>query len=633
VNSRTRRREQGGNNYSVSYSRVWGSLLIDAAFNTHDAAISDYAAVTDTRNTVSFQKTDVRTLAQEQLGGFGQNLPETRPTTAFRISAQKQIAGHKVKGGFEWVRHQDHRNLIYTGPDAAQYTSLSASYLASGGVSAGLVGSGSWSAKQFLTSTASDFNGLIAGINASPNRAAYYAAYDTNGDGTITAAEVNSAMIFNSTAGNPGGQINYYRIVQTAIGPQDTEVRGSQFFAQDEFQMNRLTFNVGVRAESWGHYATTGARVFKFPWAVAPRISAVYDLKGDGTQKASFYWGRYYAPIRMDMTNFAGTATGAVRAEQVWALGQWLTYRVRGGSTIDGYFSLTTKTPHTDELQVQYEADLGHNTSVSATYYNRKTRDIFEDFDPALYEEPADYGGDINAPNSLFLGWPYFGWTATNHPTANFFLGTLPGGKRDYNGLELVGRRRFSSSWQALASYSFLNSKGNAVSVGNADFAGDVLWLDPRAPNMLGTVPGTIHHLFKVGGSYNTKFGLELGANYSWNSGTVVNETQSLSSRRLPIEVTTPFLYGGVLENWVAPGAVGAVQNPSWGRLDLRVQYSRRLVGHVQGEAFLDIFNVTNNQNAIRLQDLAAGSGTTKYLDPFVYLSPRNGFAGFRVRF
>ena len=82
--------------------------------------------------------------------------------------------------------------------------------------------------------------------------------------------------------------------------------------------------------------------------------------------------------------------------------------------------------------------------SVSATYYHRRTRDIFEDFDPGIYTVPAAYGGDINAPNSLFLGWEYFGWTAANHPAANFFLGTLPGGKRDYNGVELVLRKRFS---------------------------------------------------------------------------------------------------------------------------------------------------------------------------------------------
>jgi len=631
VNSRTRRREQGGNNYSVTYNRVWGATLIDAVVNKHDAQISDYAADSSSRNTVSYLSTDSRTLALEQLGGFGQNAPETRPTSQFRISAARAFSGHKIKGGFEWVKHEDRRSTVFTGPDKAQYTSIFNGY-AGTGVTAGTIATGAWSAKQFLTSTASDFSGLISAFNSSSRRASYYQAFDLDGNGTITAAELNSSLIFQSTAGNPNGMINYYRSAMTAEGPRNTATKGSSIYAQDEFAFGKLAFNVGLRGESLGFYATTGASVFKFPWAWAPRASVVYDIKGDGTQKLSGYWGRYYTPLRVDMANFTGTATGAVTEEQVYVLGNWVTYRTRGGATtIDGFFSPSTKTPHTDELQFQYEVDLGNSTSASVTYYNRKTRDIFEDFDPALYTEPDAYG-DTTAANSLFLGWPYFGWTATNHPAANFFLGTLPGSKRDFNGLELVGRRRFSQSWQALASYSYLDATGNAISVGNADFAGDVIWLDPRAPYMQGTVPGTIHHLFKVGGSYNTRFGLELGANYRWNSGSIVNKTQSLSNRRLPVEVATAYTYGGVTDRWVAPDAVGAVQNPSWGQLDLRVQMSRR-IGKINAEAFLDVFNVANNQGAIRLQDLAAGSGTTKYLDEFTWINPRNAFVGFRVRF
>ena len=68
----------------------------------------------------------------------------------------------------------------------------------------------------------------------------------------------------------------------------------------------------------------------------------MYDLTGDGRQKASAYWGRYYDPVRMDMTNFAGTATGQTREEQVFIHNQWVTYRTRGGpTTIDGFFSPT----------------------------------------------------------------------------------------------------------------------------------------------------------------------------------------------------------------------------------------------------------------------------------------------------
>jgi len=632
VNSRTRRREQGGNNHSVLFNEIFRGTLLDAAFNMHDAQISDYAANETSRNTVSFQTTDVRTLVLEQLGGFGQNAPETRPTKQFRIGAQHTFAGHTVKGGYEWVKHEDRRSTVFTGPDKAQYTSISSRYLGAG-VTAGNISTGPWSARQFRTSTLSDFQGFITAINASSRRASYYQAYDTDANGTITAAELNSAMLFNSTSGNPGGQLNYYRSQMTAEGPRNTATKGSSIYLQDEFKLNRLTFNLGVRGESLGFYATTGAEVHKFDWVFGPRASAVYDIKGDGSQKASFYWGRYYTPLRVDMANFTGTATGAVTEEQVFALDQWVTYRTRGGATtIDGFFAPATKTPYTDELQLQYEADLGNNTSVSAAYYHRQTRDIFEDYDPALYTEPSAYG-DIKAANSMFLGWEYFGWTAANHPAANFFLGTLPDSKRNYNGLELVARRRFSNGWQALASYNYLDATGNAISVGNADFAGDVIWLDPRAPNMDGTVPGTIHHLFKAGGSYATKWGLQFGGSYLWNSGTIVNKTQSLSSRRLPVQVATPYLFGGVTEAWVAPDALGAVQNPSFGKVDLRVQYNRRLIGRAEGEVFIDVFNVTNSQTAIRLQDLAAGSGTTKYLDEFVWQSPRNAFVGFRVRF
>jgi hypothetical protein len=269
---------------------------------------------------------------------------------------------------------------------------------------------------------------------------------------------------------------------------------------------------------------------------------------------------------------------------------------------------------------------------VSATYYNRKTRDIFEDFDPTIYTVPAAYGGDINAPNSLFLGWEYFGFDSNNPPAANFFLSTLKGGKRDYNGLELVYRKRFANAWQALASYSYMDSKGNTVSDGNADFAGDVFWLDPRAPNMNGTVPGTIHNLLKLSGTYSTRWGIDIGAGYNWNSGTIVNKTQLASSRRLPIQVDTPFEFGGISEFWVAPDAVAAVQNPSWGSFDLRLQYSKRF-NKVSTEISMDIFNLFNDQAVTRLEDLVAGTGSTKFGDPIAWRNPQRAFLGMRVRF
>ena len=287
------------------------------------------------------------------------------------------------------------------------------------------------------------------------------------------------------------------------------------------------------------------------------------------------YWGRYYDPIRMDMTNFAGTTNGSTREEQVFINNQWVTYRVRGFSAIpDGLFAPDTKTPYTDELQLQYEVDLGHNMSVSATLlqppHPRHLR--------GLRSGHLHRSGELRRRHQRAeLAVPRLGLPRlrSDEPAGGELLpGTLKGGERNYNGLELVFRKRFSNNWQGLLSYSYLDATGNTVSDGNADFAGDVFWLDPRAPNIEGTVPGTIHHLFKAGGSYTTDVGASSSAaRYRWNSGSIVNQTQLASNRRLPIQVATPFAFGGITDSWVAPGAIGAVQNPSWGQFDLRAQY------------------------------------------------------------
>jgi hypothetical protein len=317
----------------------------------------------------------------------------------------------------------------------------------------------------------------------------------------------------------------------------------------------------------------------------------------------------------------------------VFANGQWVTYRVRGGPTqADGLFAETTKTPYTDEIQLQHEIDLGRDMSLSSVFYWRQTKNIFEDFDPHLYTEPSVYPGPVDDPNTLFLGYPYFGFTGD--PGANFILGTLPGSERKYKGLEFAFRKRFSSNWQSLLSYNWLGAEGNAISDGNADFVGDVIFLDPRAPNMFGTVPGTIHHLFKAAGSYTTRWGVELGGTYRWNSGTVVNKTFFATSRHLPnrVPVGQNFTYAGINTRWTAPDSIGGVENPSWGSFDLRIQYVRP-IARLTTEFFVDVFNLFDDQAAMRVQDLVAGSGGTPFLGDVLWVMPRRAFLGARVRF
>ena len=631
TNARDRAREQGGARYSGTYTRVWGGTLLEIGANKHNGEVTDLSAIRDSRNDVLFQTADARVLTEEQVGGFGRDLIDERDNKAIRGSLQRVFGRHIVKGGAEWNRSDNFRDTLYI--NSTGFTTLADKYRGAG-ITAAQIAGGGWTGLQFDVTNTSDFNGLIRTIDASADRAAFYAAYDRDGNGVVTSAEAATGLLFN-TANSLGG-VNYDRDFQAATGPQETFSKGLTFFIQDEISWNRLTFNLGLRTERWEHFATTGENIYTFPWEFAPRLSAAYDVFGDGKHRASAFWGRYYDPVRNNMTNFAGTLTGSILEEQVWvsSLNKFVTYRTRGGPSVqDAFFSPTTQTPYTDDLQVGYAVDLGNNMSFDAVYFNRRTRDILEDYDLELYADPNGYPGPTNDANSLFLGYDYFGYT--ENPGSNFVIGTLAGGERNFHGLEFVFRKRFANRWQSLVSYNWNDAKGNTNSDSNADFQGDVDYLDPRAPNQYATQPGLISHLVKGAASYQFDFGLQLGGTFNWNSGTVASRTFLASGRNLPVRVpaTQAFEYAGYVNRWLAPDSVGSLTNPSWGQVDLRAQYNRRITDDLSAEVFVDLFNVLNNQSAVREQDLVAGQGSNAFGDEILWVNPRRAFLGARVKF
>jgi hypothetical protein len=624
LNARDRTTEQGGGRYIVDYNRVSGEgLLLSGAFGQHNGEVSTFSAINAIRNDVIFRGTDTRNLADEQLGGEGNLNIDERDTDFARAAAEwlldSKLGSHTLKLGGEMENHVNFRDSNYVG--GQQYVSLDKRYL-NGGVTALDVVSENWTLIDF--NIEDDFQRLIEGINASSDRAYFYGLLDANKDGTISYEEAGNGIVFNSTAGNPDGMVNYGRTIQTSAGPQETETKGLTFYLQDTIQWNKWAFNIGVRSERWDHYATSGEKVFTFDWTFAPRISAVYDLKGDGRMKVSAYYGRYYDPIRLNMTNFAGTLDGRVLEEQVFVGNRWVTYRTRGGrQQQDAFFSPTTKTPYTDEYQLSYQVDLGSNMSVETNVVRRHTRDILEDYDLSLYTD-EDLAGDLALPLS------YFGYDEI--PDSNYVLATLAGGKRDYDGVDLIFRKRFANKWQALASYTWSDAKGNTNSDSNADYQGDVIWLDPRAPHAYGRQPGSIEHLFKFAGSYRAFDRVELGAVYNWNSGAAASRTFRTQGRNLPMRVPTAYEYGGVTSRWLAENSVGSLTNPSYGTLDLRVQYTQP-VSFTNLELFLDIFNALDDQATVREQDLVAGQGSVHFGDPISWVSPRRFYLGARLLF
>lgn len=660
-NIRDRGSEQGGDNFKLQYSRVFGAGIFDIAYKKHEAQLNTVASVLTPRNDVSYIGEDIAGQDQGNLtqqGGAGFINFRDRDSEGYTAKVEyvldSSFGTHTLKAGYEFLEFSNFQNRTF--PEAngerAQWSSLGTQYQ---GTTAESFLDDNWTSLDWSPSSVSDIGGLMNGIAGSANVSSHLAAL---GVGSVAEMEAlsdrdfASRLVFNSTAGNPGGFVNYYRNIITREGPLETSTEGSSIFLQDNIEFGNWTVNAGIRLEEWEHFASTGENIMTFDYEVAPRLSVAWDIGGEGTQRASFYYGRYFDPIRTNMTNFAGTLTGRVTDEQVYFNDEWITFRTRGGDvTQDAFFAPTTKTPYTDEFQLSYARDFGGNMSFEVNLIKRETRDLLEDYDLALYavdphnEHHYPFAGSLEGvdvttaagaeqarANSLWLGLDYFGYDV--NPGSNFVIATLDGAERDYDGLELVFRKRFSDNWQVLASYNYADGTGNSNSDSNADFAGDVLWLDPRGLNIGGTQPGSLDHIAKIAGSYTFDMGIQLGGTYRWNSGSYSTEAWRLFSRNLPfLNFSEQTVFMNTLENWALDGVWGGLQNPSYGTLDLRVQYNMNFMERYKLEAFIDVFNTLDDQATTVEESLRAGGDIGDFGEGISWVAPRRFFLGARLSF
>lgn len=631
LNIRDTARKQGGDNYKIDYTHTWDNLSVNAYYFDHKGELTTIAADQSVRDNVTFAAADNAAQALRQLGGAGSNLETHRNKkeygATFEYYLDTNYGSHTLKGGYISTKNIYAENG--TVPGGATYASLTKNR--AGTTWAQLGGSGTTWTSRSITATADNAR-LLTAINGN---ATARAAVDTNGDGTATAAEFNN-YVFSSTAGNPYGNVNVYRALRTVNGPYSVDSKGQAAYLQDTWTWDRLTIGAGVRAEQWKHYASDGSEVAKFKWALAPRLNAVYDLNGNGRSKISVFAGRYYDPIRNNMSDFAGALTGPVDEEQVFIGGQWVTFRTRGGATTpDALFSPNTKTPYTDEYQVSYATTIGSSIGIQATVNHRRTRDIMEDFDLGLYSDPtctvATCGpAGYASPGTLFyLPYSYFGYSSK--PNSNYVIGTLPGGKRNYTGYELTVTKYKTGNWFGQASYTHNKATGNSNSDSNADYQGDWIALDPRAPNAYGPSPGNIKHQFKAYGSYDFPFGLQASGVFNWNSGALYTPAVNISSRYFA-PMSSGYEFGGVTDSWYLPGGIGSAKAPSYYTLDARLKYEHALpIG--KAEFFLDIFNILNKQSTTDVMKLIAGDGTYKLGQGTSFVAPRRLYLGVRYSF
>ncbi|HVG25478.1 MAG TPA: TonB-dependent receptor [Thermoanaerobaculia bacterium] len=569
---------------------------------------------------------------QRQLGGASTTFEQIQKRDQADLNGSfffNAAGTHTLKGGYQWTKLQDETTSSFNG--GATMTSLVS---ALSGVTLGELAGAARGGVYGIFSN-SEFDNARNALRNAPGSAAFRAA-DTNGDGTISDAEF-AAIRLTSSTGNPGGGINFLRTANQQVGTNNVTAKANTAFLQDDWNIGQFTVNAGVRAEDWKYVASDDSLILDMDPTFSPRLGLTWDVGGQGRQKLTAFYGRYYDPIRTDMVHFAGNITGTVNAEQIFIGNDWFTYRLRGSASVrDAGFAPNLKNQTQDEYSLTYGINITPTWAIMAQAFRRVDANLIEDYDPHVYWELPGYACPPTGctPTSIPAEYRPFLLKPGDHgypPTGiagpvNFYLANAIGGKRETNGLDFAIERRFSNNWTMNAQYMWRDATGNITSDANADLVGDAIEYDPRQPYMQGKLQGSIDHQIKLYGNYRLPFNLEVGGLAYWSSGAHYTESEIFLPGQYDIYLPQPLANGSFADR-------GTETHPSYATLDAKLRYMVP-VTRFNVDLFLDIYNVTNNQDAIFVSQAHNDPDSRfPYQSDRVLLSPRRYQAGVRLRF
>lgn len=644
---RAAKTEQGGNRFIAHYAHQWDNVFLDIRWAIHNEDNKALARFADGGPQNTLVSTSALTPLQKQLGNssamdereYKKDLKRIDATWVFDAFGQ-----HSLKGGFQWGTEKLTQTIGIG--QGANYESFDVATYTWGTVPPGQIKS---QAQRALTA-----------INGNPALKAAFvgAGYVPTGTAGVFALTDLNSYVFSEK--NPYGGYYAYRFNQQSIASSSPYMDTQGFYIQDQWQLDKFTFSPGIRFDKYAYKADNGASLFNTPYAFAPRVGLTWDVEGNGRSKAYAYWGRYIDPIKLDMVRFTGSLSSSVRTEDVRMLGQWITVNTRGGTkTIDAVFADTFKLPKTDEFRIGYSRELGSNYTLDLTATRRRDYDIVEDWDPTLYTDAGALEDEARSvfklgsrqstpydqlssrgklivdryralviPFSYFAGGGFTGEQNTarvaNHQL-NFVLANLPGGERTYSSYDITLNRREADNWGGFASVSFVNTKGNSFSSGNADYQGDLAMYDPRLPYTNGNLDGSINWLAKLYGYYRLPKGFLVSGTLQANSGYNYSRSTLVGTRILQAAPSVDDFDKEMLGN---------LRSPSFNQIDLHVQYNWKLWGRTTGEVFLDIYNAANRQNATDMAEGLNVRAVAPVADtPWRYQAPRRYMFGFRMKY
>lgn len=420
------------------------------------------------------------------------------------------------------------------------------------------------------------------------------------------------------------GEFGVYRVLQIQTFGE-ISATNEALFLQDSWRPNdRLTFNIGVRAEKEGVPSYSDdptipdpAIAFDYDDKLAPRLGFAYDVKGDGRWKAYGSYGVFYDVMKLEMPR--GLFGGDRWVDWFYSLDttDWTTIGdnclIGEGNTSfnpptgcpgrlisgpldrrhpandpnDPLIDENLKPMESNEITLGVEHLLGNNMVLGARYVRKRLVRTVED--SGVLEDNAEV---------FIISNPGEG-------RAEFILGpdfpALPKAERDYDAVTLTLRKNFSNNWALNANYTYSELEGNYSGLASSDedgrtspnvnrfFDGLQSLYDLSGNPVSGPLGTDRPHQFKAQLIYQLPWGTFLGVDQRIASGIPMSTVYE-TFPGLPF-----FPYGR--------GDLG--RTDTFTQTDLSLTHEFRISGDVGLKVSLEVFNLFDEDAVTDIDETA----------------------------
>jgi hypothetical protein len=402
------------------------------------------------------------------------------------------------------------------------------------------------------------------------------------------------------------------------LDSQSESVEGS-LFLQDRIQLiGNLTLDLGVRADSFestGDLTATDPTLqmkFGLEDMVAPRLGVAWDPVGNGRSRIFARYDRSYASVPLVLNRFAFALDSTYHyffeypkdgsLPSVNNLGNSIPCSVNdleepifacpiGGSV--QHVDPDLKPMYNDHFALGVEYQIGPELSLGLTGIYNTVGNVIDDM-------------ALDGARNRFIGNP--GGLIRVHPVTGDVLETpilFPELVREYRALQLAFQKRLQDNWQLAGSYVYSRLEGNY----GGTLGDDTRFTHPALPDSTANTSGLLEndrtHQAKLYGSYQWSFGLTSGLVAQYLSGIPISKRGNFPLR--------PFFSRG--QRFITPrGSAGRTSDLF--TLDLHLGYTLRMGNALSVSLFGDLFNVTDSQRAISVDEIWTNARADRTEDP-----------------